>query len=223
MNHLNPSETRILSKQNKNWCVCCTAHTVSPGQNCVAIASIHQYVSLLPFLSPSICPLFHSLSLPFPLSLPILTYLPPQPIFRRMNIQYIYIIFSPNMHWWAHKTCSWLLRTLFNISHFYLNLLLYLPSYHCHHMKHTQHDCPSSMNSNLKLSVNSSDAGDGIIRLWWSIPCLLMHWLLKSPVHQQAWYWLCRTDNISTYSRVNFIYLGPTKSKIWFKMWIYLL
>ena len=52
------------------------------------------------------------------------------------------------------------------------------------------------------LLINSSDAGDGIIRLWWSIPCLLMHWLLKSPVHQQAWYWLCRTDNISTYSRV---------------------
>ena len=23
--------------------------------------------------------------------------------------------------------------------------------------------------------INSSDAGDGIIRLWWSIPCLLMH------------------------------------------------
>ena len=43
------------------------------------------------------------------------------------------------------------------------------------------------------------------VRLWWwcwrwniqalrSIPCMLMHWLLKSPVHQQAWYWLCRTD-----------------------------
>ena len=31
--------------------------------------------------------------------------------------------------------------------------------------------------------------------VWVSIPCLLMHWLLKSPVYQQAWYWLCRTDN----------------------------
>ena len=149
MNHLNPSETRILSKQNKNWCVCCTAHTVSPGQNYVAIASIHQYVSLLPFLSPSICPLFHSLSLSqFSHTSPHNPYLE-----GWIYSIYIYVIFSPNMHWWAHKTCSWLLRTLFNISHFYLNLLLYLPSYHCHHMKHTQHDCPSSMNSNLKLSA----------------------------------------------------------------------
>ena len=33
-----------------------------------------------------------------------------------------------------------------------------------------------------------------------------MHWLLKMPVHQQAWYWLCRTDNMCCYSRFNFIY-----------------
>ena len=39
--------------------------------------------------------------------------------------------------------------------------------------------------------INSSNAGDGIIRLWRSIPCLLMHWLLKLPVHQLAWHWLC--------------------------------
>ena len=56
-----------------------------------------------------------------------------------------------------------------------------------------------------------------------SIPCLLVHWLLKSPMHQQAWYWLCRTDNIYCCSRVNFIYLGQAKSNIGFKMWIYLL
>ena len=50
-----------------------------------------------------------------------------------------------------------------------------------------------------------------------------MLWLLKSPEHQQAWYWLCRTDNMYCYSRVNFIYLDQSKSKILFKMWIYLL
>ena len=32
--------------------------------------------------------------------------------------------------------------------------------------------------------VNSSDAGDGIFRLWGWIPCLMMLWLLKSPEHQ---------------------------------------
>ena len=29
--------------------------------------------------------------------------------------------------------------------------------------------------------INSCDAGDGIYRVWMSIPCLLMPWLLKSP------------------------------------------
>ena len=58
---------------------------------------------------------------------------------------------------------------------------------------------------------------------WGSIPCLLMPWLLKSPGHQQAVYWLCRTDDMYCCSRVNFIYLGQAKSKIQFKMWIYLL
>ena len=30
---------------------------------------------------------------------------------------------------------------------------------------------------------------------WGSIPCLLMHWLLKSPDHQSSWYWLCRIQS----------------------------
>ena len=71
--------------------------------------------------------------------------------------------------------------------------------------------------------VNSFDAGDGIFWLWGSIPCLLMPWLLKSPDHQLAWYWLCRIDIIYCCSRVNFIYLGYAKSKMWLKHWIYLL
>ena len=71
--------------------------------------------------------------------------------------------------------------------------------------------------------VNSSDAEDGIFWIWGSIPCLLMPWLLKSPEHQQAWYWLCRTNNTYHCFRVDFIYLGQAKSKIWFKMQIHLL
>ena len=31
---------------------------------------------------------------------------------------------------------------------------------------------------------------------WGSITCLLMYWLLKSPAHQHAWYWLRRTHNM---------------------------
>ena len=51
--------------------------------------------------------------------------------------------------------------------------------------------------------INSSDAGDGILWLWWSIPCLVMLWFLKLPEHQQTWYWLCSTDNTYCCSRVN--------------------
>ena len=31
----------------------------------------------------------------------------------------------------------------------------------------------------------------------WTIPCLLMTWLLVSPGHQQSWYWLCVMMNVS--------------------------
>ena len=34
----------------------------------------------------------------------------------------------------------------------------------------------------------SSDVRDRIRRPIWSIPCLLMPWLLKSPGHQQSWH-----------------------------------
>ena len=43
---------------------------------------------------------------------------------------------------------------------------------------------------------NSSDAGDRIFQVVWSIPCLLMPWLLKSSEHQQAWYWQYRISNM---------------------------
>ena len=72
-------------------------------------------------------------------------------------------------------------------------------------------------------NLNPSDAGDRIFWLWQSIPCLLISWLLQSPEHQQAWYCLCKTDSMYFCSRVNFISLGRAKSKIQFKMWIWIL
>ena len=56
---------------------------------------------------------------------------------------------------------------------------------------------------NIRRNVNSSYAGDRIFWVWWSIPCLLMLWLLKSPEHQQSYYWLCKTENIYCCSRLN--------------------
>ena len=67
------------------------------------------------------------------------------------------------------------------------------------------------------LTLLISDAG------FRSTPCLPMHWLLKSPVHGQAWHWLCRKCNMSCCSKVNLVYLCQAKSKICFKMLIYLL
>ena len=85
--------------------------------------------------------------------------------------------------------------------------------------------CSNSSANALEIPqscVSSSDDGDGILGLWRSTPCLLMPWLLKSPEHQQACHWLCRTDMYCC-SKVNFIYSRQTISKIWFKMWLYLL
>ena len=53
------------------------------------------------------------------------------------------------------------------------------------------------LNYAIKLFLNSSDAGDGILQLWGSrsIPFLLMPLLLKSSGHQQAWYSQYRIGN----------------------------
>ena len=53
-----------------------------------------------------------------------------------------------------------------------------------------------------------------------SIPCLLMPWLLKSTMNQEACGWLCRIDSMCHCFRD---YLGRTKSNIRFNKWIYLL
>ena len=48
----------------------------------------------------------------------------------------------------------------------------------------------------VTYGVNSFDAAGGISWFCRSIPCLLMHWLLKSPEYQQAWFWLCVRQTI---------------------------
>ena len=43
-----------------------------------------------------------------------------------------------------------------------------------------------------------------------SIPCLLMPWRLKSPGHQQAWYWPNKPEySISSIRRVKFGFINP--------------
>ena len=46
------------------------------------------------------------------------------------------------------------------------------------------------------ISINSPDSRDGKFLLIWSQLCLLMPWRLKSPGHQQVWYWQCMIGNI---------------------------
>ena len=73
---------------------------------------------------------------------------------------------------------------------------------------------------NISVPLNSSDARDGIFRLIWSIPCILMPGWLKSPGHQQAWYWEYRIQGCSS---VNFVFFCWIKSKTWYEMWMHLL
>ena len=74
---------------------------------------------------------------------------------------------------------------------------------YCHFRTFTILSVPNSND------INSSDAGDGMFRVWRSMQCLLIHRLLKSPVHQQACYWLCGVDNM---------YFAPKLiSSIWVK------
>ena len=64
-------------------------------------------------------------------------------------------------------------------------------------------------------------AGEEHPGAWRSMTRLLVHRLLKSPVHQQAWYCLCRIDTMYCCSRVDVIYLGHAKSKIRFRIIFY--
>ena len=79
-------------------------------------------------------------------------------------------------------------------------------AYHQERCSRRWHHCANKVvNLTLLILVTEYSSCGG------SIPCLLMPWLLKSPEHQQAWYWLCRTHGMYWCYTVNFIYLGQAK------------
>ena len=88
---------------------------------------------------------------------------------------------------------------------------------------HTWFRMHQSSCKKMYLKQSSDKCWSFCLSLLGSIPCLLLRWLLKSAVHQQAWCWLRRTVNIYCCSRINFICLCQSKSKVKFQMWIYLL
>ena len=64
---------------------------------------------------------------------------------------------------------------------------------------------------NSMLPIHYCYAGDRILRQFGLMLCLLMHRLLKSPVHQQAWYLLSRRHNRYCCSRIYMIYSGSSE------------
>ena len=64
---------------------------------------------------------------------------------------------------------------------------------------------------NSMLPINYCYAGDRILQLFGLMLCLLMHRLLKSPVHPKTWYLLIRGHNRYCYSRIYMIYLGSSE------------
>ena len=54
-----------------------------------------------------------------------------------------------------------------------------------------------------------------------SISWLLKPWLLPSPSHQYAWYWLCRIIEFLSYFRKDIYYLCDVSVEEWLKMLIY--
>ena len=97
-----------------------------------------------------------------------------------------------------------------------------IPYHRCGSQDFIQHGRRDLARYRGTSSVNSSEVGDGIFRLWSSIPSLLMLWLLRSPEPQQAWYWLCGTDTMNYFSVHCFVSLVQAKSNKWYKMWTYL-
>ena len=77
--------------------------------------------------------------------------------------------------------------------------------------------------ASILFHINSSDARDGIFQLIWSIPCLLMPWLFKSPAHQQTWYWQYRIGKMLGCSIVNLVFFCWIRFKIWYEMWMHVL
>ena len=74
----------------------------------------------------------------------------------------------------------------------------------------------ASVKGESDVKINFSDARDRIFHLIWSKPYLLMPWLLKSPGHQQEWYWQYRISgfelNISKMGSWN--HMGQTGNMV---------
>ena len=70
----------------------------------------------------------------------------------------------------------------------------------------------------LRFNFNAEER---IFRLIWSIPCLLMPWLLKSAGHQQEWYCQNRVGDMWCCYIVNLVFFFNTKSKLLCDMWIH--
>ena len=62
-------------------------------------------------------------------------------------------IFSPNVHW-VFQPSTLVVAKDSNISHWFEFINYFTNEYPSHYILHTQHDCPSLMNSNLMISVN---------------------------------------------------------------------
>ena len=106
------------------------------------------------------------------------------------------------MHWWVNKTYSWLPRT-FNISHQLIQKIQRFPIHQW-----------------LQV-INFSNARDGIFQFIWSIPCLPMHCLLKSPEHQQVSGTVGTPYNTAPYiTGSNIARLGHGSQNSWSKLWI---
>ena len=82
------------------------------------------------------------------------------------------------------------------------------------YVQHVMHGWVMTSYTMVQNVINSSDAR--------SLQCLLMPWLINSPGHQQARYWLYKISNMYGCSFVKLVFLCWTKSKIWYEMWMYL-
>ena len=57
--------------------------------------------------------------------------------------------------------------------------------------------------------------------LGYTVPLLLMPWLLVSPDQQQPWYWLCQINRSLSSMRPNFNYMHHSRVDKWYKLQIH--
>ena len=140
--------------------------------------------------------------------------------------------------YWAYTLEVWLLPVLGNFSAHYNNFMVMksLDNIFCITdpvYKEIANNLVKFTVSNMKLGwypghvLNSSGVEQfkleyyGMTISTWSIPWLLMPWLLESPGHQQPWYWLCRINGYLSSTRKAFNYLHSLSVEKWLKMQIW--